>query len=89
MDDYVLDWKNGFAFSNPDHTNGFTLREGMAQPQDFSFVASDSAEPQVVSMIRQFATTTQEPQGETSKRAQALALLTQELLDSYWQAVEK
>ena len=84
MSDFVLDWKNGFAFDNQDHVNGYHLRQGMAKPEDFKFVEADSDEPQTVAMMRNFAKLTQDPNSANAKSASALALQTQNLLDAYW-----
>jgi len=88
LDDFVLDWKNGFAFDNQEHVNGYTKRTGMAQPNDFEFVAADAEEPQAVSMLRNFAKITAEPQSVSAQHAVAASLKTQELLDAYWNTVK-
>ena len=87
MSDYVLDWKNGFAFDNQDHVIGFTKRSGMQQPSEHQYIEADSSEAQSVSMMRNFAALTSDVQSADNKHAQHLALLTQQLLDAYWKVV--
>lgn len=86
ISDFVLDWKNGFAFDNKKHVNGYTKRVGMAQPNGFKFVAADT-EPQAVTMMKNFAMAIQDPTFESSRYATLLSLKTQELLDAYWSQV--
>ncbi|GAA4650979.1 hypothetical protein GCM10023116_32620 [Kistimonas scapharcae] len=88
LSDFVLDWKSGFAFDNPEHINGYIKRTGLAQPEGFEFIAADSDEPQVASMMRHFALMATDPLSETARQAAALSLKTQTLLDTYWQAVQ-
>jgi len=87
MSDYVLDWKNGFAFDNQEHVIGFTKRTGMQQPNEHQYIKADSSEAQSVFMMRNFAALTSDSQSEGNAQAQHLALLTQQLLDAYWKAV--
>nr|WP_319554528.1 Gfo/Idh/MocA family oxidoreductase [uncultured Vibrio sp.] len=87
MSDFVLDWKNGFAFDNQDHVIGFTKRVGMQLPKEHQYIEADSIEPQSVFMVRNFAALTRDVNSNSNKQAQHLALLTQQLLDSYWNTV--
>lgn len=87
LSDFVLDWKNGFAFDNQEHVIGFTKRAGMQQPKEYQYIESDSSEAQSVFMIRNFAALTTDVQSADNAQAQHLALLTQQLLDAYWNAV--
>lgn len=87
LSDFVLDWKNGFAFDNQNHVTGYTKRSGMAQPEEFEFVSADSHEPQTVSMMRNFASYASEPNSPKAQQAVELTLKTQEMLDAYWNAV--
>ncbi|WP_211827740.1 Gfo/Idh/MocA family protein [Kistimonas asteriae] len=88
LSDFVLDWKNSFAFDEKDHINGYIKRCGMVTPKDFEFVIADSEEPQEVSMMRHFAAVTADPSLEKNQQAVALTLKTQDLLDSYRSAVK-
>lgn len=87
LTDFVLDWKNGFAFDNQSHVNNYTKRVGMMQPDDFETVAADSTEPQAVTMMRNFAAISLGNDETGKNRAAELALQTQRLLDAYWNAV--
>lgn len=88
VNDFVLDWKDGFAFDNPNHNTGYTHRTAMDQPQDFKFVATPAEQPQAVSMMRNFAELTNHPNSASAQRAASLTLLTQSLLDAYWEVVK-
>ena len=59
LDDFVLDWAKGFAFDNPEHAVGYTVRSGMASPKDFQFVATPSQKTQQALMIENFVALTQ------------------------------
>lgn len=87
LSDFVLDWKNGFAFDNQEHVVGFTKRTGMQQPNEHQYFESDSSETQSVLMMRNFVTLTKDVQSAENDQAQHLALITQQLLDAYWNAV--
>lgn len=87
LDDFVLDWKHGFAFDNQDHIVGYTRRSGMQQPREFEYIAADTDTPQAVHMINNFAAIAAEPHSDASQHAQLMSLKTQELLDAYWLAV--
>ena len=87
LSDFVLDWKNGFAFDNQEHVIGFTKRTGMQQPKEHQYIESDSSEAQSVLMMRNFAALTADVNSADNAQAQHLALLTQQLLDTYWNAV--
>lgn len=88
LDDYVLDWNSGFAFNNPNHNIGYTIREGMAEPKEFEYVSVNSEKPQASYMIENFASLTKKPQSKEAQYRIDLALKTQELLDLYWNAVK-
>lgn len=85
VDDFVLDFCNSFAFTNPQHTVGFTHRVGMATPP-FSYVATPSVKPQAQLMIEAFARLTNEPDGEMAAAHSDLSQRTQALLDAVCQA---
>lgn len=38
LDDFVLDWKQGFAFDNPNHITGFFRRSEMQSPEEYEFI---------------------------------------------------
>ena len=88
LDDFVLDWAKGFAFDNPQHSVGYTVRTGMASPKDFQFVATPSTKTQQALMIEDFVVLTQNQ--ESSFRLEASinkSERTQNLLDAIWQKV--
>ena len=88
LDDFVLDWAKGFAFDNPDHTVGYTVRTGMAPPSEFQFIAVPSAKTQQTLMIEAFVELTKS--GIDSDRYQASIYSsekTQSLLDAVWRNV--
>ncbi|TQV73906.1 Gfo/Idh/MocA family oxidoreductase [Aliikangiella marina] len=87
MSDFVLDWKNGFAFDNQEHVIGFTKRTGMQLPKEHKYIEADSSFPQSVYMMKNFADLTANAKSKENVQAQHLALLTQQLLDKYWEAV--
>lgn len=86
MDDYVLDWKDGFAFDNPGHINRYTLRQGMAAPSDFQHLEVLTEQPQAVHLVEHFCALVRAPQSDASQRATRRAIDTQILLDRYCQA---
>ncbi|PKF70059.1 gfo/Idh/MocA family oxidoreductase [Pseudomonas fluvialis] len=87
IDDYVLDWKDGFAFDNPKYMNRYTLRQGMASPDEFQHIDVATEQPQAVHLVEHFCTLVREPQGSARESAIRRAIDTQTLLDRYCQAV--
>lgn len=87
MDDFVLDWQQGFAFSNPEHKVGFTQRSEMQTPAQFEYVEASSELAQEVHMINHFALLSQNPTGEQAQASRLISEQTQYLLDMYWNKV--
>ena len=87
MDDFVLDWKHGFAFDNPDHVVGYTRRTGMQQPKEFEYLGVDTEQAQSVVMIDNFAALAAAPESDAAQHAVKTSIQTQSLLDAFWQAV--
>jgi len=87
IDDFVLDWKDGFAFDNPDHKVRYTKRTGMQEPDDFELVEAAAAEPQTNSMIRNFVRYVLEPGSRQEEASTRVTRQTQSLLDRFWQEV--
>ena len=88
LDDFVLDWAKGFAFDNPQHSVGYTVRTDMASPKDFQFIATPSTKTQQALMIEDFVALTQNL--EQSDRLEASinkSERTQSLLDAIWEKV--
>ena len=88
LNDWVLDWKQGFAFDDPDHVIGYTKRTEMQTPKEHTYISADSDTPQAVAMMTHFAELAANPSSEQNTKAQDLAILTQSLLDAYWDAVK-
>ena len=88
LNDWVLDWKLGFAFDDKDHVIGYTKRTEMQTPKEHSYISADSDIPQAVAMMSNFAQLAADPGSKENQTAQHLALLTQQLLDAYWNAVK-
>lgn len=86
LDDYVLDWKDGFAFDNPSHVAQFRLRQEMATPDEFQQVLVPSAKPQAAHMIDHFCHLVRAPGDDGRMAAARRATQTQELLDSFCRA---
>lgn len=86
MDDFVLDWADGWAFRKPENKAGYLHRTGMSARQEFSFVATPTATAQEVAMVENFATLT-DPENAAQRAAYAQATLkTQKYLDAIWVA---
>ena len=83
LDDYVLDWKDGFAFSNPAHAASFNLRQGMASPAEFKRIQTVTEQPQAVHMIQNFASQVLQNDSERNDEVARRAIQTQELLDQF------
>jgi predicted dehydrogenase len=86
LDDFVLDWARGFAFDNPDHRVGYTLRTGMATPNDYRFIETPANRPQHVTMIDDFAALAESGMGPAREASIRDSELTQRLLDAVWAA---
>lgn len=84
LDDFVLDWKHGFAFDNAQHVVGYTKRTGMQAPDELFYIEANSEIPQSVHMVNNFAQLANNPKSDAAKKSIAVTLLTQKLLDSYW-----
>ncbi len=88
MSDFVLDWKQGFAFDNKHHVVGYTRRTAMQSPREFEFIKADSDMPESVHMIRDFVELTEDPRGERVAASIRMSEQTQYLLDLYWNTVK-
>ncbi|GAA4852068.1 Gfo/Idh/MocA family oxidoreductase [Algivirga pacifica] len=87
LDDFVLDWNSGFAFDNPDHQVIYTLRTGMASPQEFQHLPVGNTQPQTVHMINHFAQLIQEDNQEAIKNSIQKTEKTQTFLDAVWDSI--
>lgn len=84
LDDFVLDWADGFAMNIPDYPVGFVQRSGIVNPTEFNRVTTPGHQPQVVNMIQNFAALTEEPEGQAARASMYISEQTQELLDTVW-----
>lgn len=86
MDDFVLDWNNSFAFSNPDIPAGYTYRTAMATRKEVAFIPTPASTPAEVAMIGTFSEIV--ASGDATRRAAfaASSLKTQEYVDAIWRA---
>lgn len=81
LDDFVLDWKEGFAFDNPAHLTGFVERQGMSTPEQFTRIATPASKPQASLMLEGFTQLVRQP--EQHSTAAERTVLTQTLLDAF------
>ncbi|BDX05393.1 Gfo/Idh/MocA family protein [Planctobacterium marinum] len=89
IDDFVLDWNSGFAFDDPSYQVGYTKRSGMQTPEQWQYQATPSSRPQAVNLVESFAQIAQIPSSASAKASIKRALLTQSLLEQYWQAINQ
>ncbi|MGK7926903.1 MAG: Gfo/Idh/MocA family protein [Spirulina sp.] len=88
LDDFVLDWCKGFAFDNPDHRVGYNVRQGMAAPKEFQFIATPSEKTQQALMIEDFVSLARDRQQTDRDEASIRSSeRTQSLLDAVWEKV--
>uniref|UniRef100_B8HL06 Oxidoreductase domain protein n=1 Tax=Cyanothece sp. (strain PCC 7425 / ATCC 29141) TaxID=395961 RepID=B8HL06_CYAP4 len=90
LNDFVLDWAKSFAFNNPDHQVGYTLRTGVATPKDFQFIPTPSAKSQHTLMIENFVSLSRSGQqsdlyGASIRSSEE----TQRLLDLIWEKAHR
>jgi predicted dehydrogenase len=86
LDDFVLDWNKGFAFDNPEHKVGYTLRKGMATPKEFQFIETPSEKAQEVLMIENFADLVKDQKLAMDMASKAEH--TQMIVDAIWDSIE-
>ncbi len=87
MDDFVLDWQQGFAFNDPEHKVGYTQRSEMQTPAQFEFIEAPSERAQEVQMVNAFTLLSQNPAGDQAQASMLISEQTQYLLDMYWNKV--
>jgi predicted dehydrogenase len=87
MDDFVLDWTNGFLFHRAEIPAGYTHRTGMATRSEIAFVPTPAKIGQEVAMVEDFAILARS--GNASQRAAYIeaSLKTQEYLDALWSTI--
>jgi hypothetical protein len=86
LNDFVLDWSKGFVFDDPTHKVGYTLRQEMATPKEFSYQETPSETPQAVLMIDNLATMIHSQDYTLVEKSIEASLNTQRLLDAIWES---
>lgn len=88
LDDYVLDWKDGFAFDHPEHPTGFVVRQEMAAPHEFERHTSAQGPRQAVQLVEHFVAMAQAPDSPEREQARQRAVATQRLVDAFVASVD-
>jgi len=89
LDDFVLDWADGFAMNIPGYPVGFTQRSGIVNPTEFKAITTPGHQPQVVNMIQNFMALTEDPKGQAAHASMRISEQTQGLLDAVWDQLTK
>lgn len=84
LDDFVLDWAQGYMLPRPGFVAGFQQQQGLARSDQAQWTAVPSAQPANVLMAEHFAQQARAPQGADAQAAVAASLRTQALLDAAW-----
>ena len=87
LDDFVLDWPQGFPAASPGRVAGFHLRSGVVGPDGFVWTEVPDDQPQSVRMIEHFVRLAREPRGADAAAAMRRAERTQSLLDAAWSSL--
>jgi predicted dehydrogenase len=88
QDDFVLDWKSGFGFDNPDIPTGFVHRSGMATREDFAFIETPSERSQHGLMIENFADLSRNGNAAEREKWLETTAKTQGILDAIWREIQ-
>jgi predicted dehydrogenase len=88
QDDFVLDWKSGFGFDNPDIPTGFVHRSGMATREDFAFIETPSERSQHGLMIENFADLSRNGNAAEREKWLETTAKTQGILDAIWRGIQ-
>lgn len=83
LSDFVLDWRESFAYQNPDCLPYYLLREGVNPLTEARKIECEHLAPQEDLMVREFLKLTKAPQGEEAQSAIDRALQTQKLVDAF------
>jgi predicted dehydrogenase len=89
LDDFVLDWENGFPTGDPQHTAHFIQRNGIVNAAGYERVATPSGKPQASRMIEAFAACAHDPAGAAVQANMQASEQTQLLVDTIWSAHER
>jgi predicted dehydrogenase len=84
LDDFVLDWAQGYMVPRPGFVVGFRQHSGIANPDGHAWVPVPSPQPANVCMAEHFAALARDPQGAAAQASIAASLRTQALLDAAW-----
>ena len=87
MDDFVLDWRNSFAFQNAEIPTGYVHHTAMDSRADFAFVGTPSDRPGDVLMIDNFVTFAKSRDKDRAAEFATASRKTQEYLDAVWSAI--
>ncbi len=85
LDDFVLDWSKGFPFDNPHYEVGFSLRTGMASPEEFRFIKTPSGKSAQALMIESFVNMVCNSDPAELEESIRASERTQALLDRIWE----
>jgi predicted dehydrogenase len=85
MDDFVLDWKDSFAFKNKADV-GYFHRTGLAARNDIAFVSTPAVCAQEVSLIDDFAELVATGNATERSACAEASQKTQQYLDAVWAA---
>jgi predicted dehydrogenase len=88
QDDFVLDWRSGFGFDNPDIPTGFVHRAGMATRKDFAFIETPSERSQHGLMIENFADLIRNGNAAEREKWLEATAKTQGFLDAIWREIQ-
>jgi predicted dehydrogenase len=84
VDDFVLDWADGFGRNVPGYPVGFIQRSGLVNPTEFEEIVTPAHRPQLVHMIQKFVELTTDPKGKGVQTSMRVSEQTQGLLDAVW-----
>lgn len=87
LDDFVLDFAQGFMRPRPAGVAHWRELRGLARPEEALQVNAASPQPAAVLMAERFALLARDPQGPAAGAAVQAALRTQALLDAAWHSL--
>jgi predicted dehydrogenase len=88
LDDFVLDWAQGFMLARAGHDTGFSQRAGVVNPDGIEWVSTPSQVPQNQRMLDAFAALARDPTGADAAASTRAGLQTQALLDAAWHSLQ-
>lgn len=87
--DYVLDYKQSYIFQNPEHKISYSFRRGVIPQSEAQTIVADSDVAQHILMVENFARLCRSGDEQAKLSKCSLALQTQDLLDLFWESVNK